>query len=220
MMKILIVEDDKTVNEVLANFLIHDGYEVACAFDGKTAVELFDGSVHLVVLDIMLPDTNGIELLKAFRKKSKVPIIMLTAVDDEFTQLASFQNQADEYVCKPFSPAVMTKRINALIGRLYGTLNNKEEIVTIMGFDFDFGRYTVTHGQDAVPFTTKEMELIKVLYKNQGKTVSRQYLLDSVWGYDSVLIDRTVDTHVKNIRKKLCDEIILTVKNVGYRLNL
>lgn len=215
-MKILIIEDDKYTNEVLSNFLKHSSYDVVSVYNGKDAKETFDHTIHLVVLDIMLPDINGIELLKHFRQLSDIPIIMLTAMADEYSQIISFTHKADEYVSKPFSPAVMTKRIDALINRIY---NNPNKPVNIMGYCFDFNRYTVHKDNKDINLTTKEMDIIKALYDSNGMTLSRQVLLDKLWGYESFNIDRTIDTHIKNIRKKISKDFIVTVKNVGYRLN-
>jgi len=216
-LKILVVEDDKYTNEVLSNFLKHGGYEVLSAFTGKQALEFLDMStIHLAVLDIMLPDTNGIELLKHLREFSEIPIIMLTAVTDEYSQMTSFSYKADEYVTKPFSPAVMTKRIDALIHRVYNTSNKP---VNIMGYLFDFEKYTVTKDNNEISLTKKEMDIVKTLYDVRYTVLSRQSLLNKIWGYDNDFIDRTVDTHIKNIRRKSCKDLIVTVKGVGYRLN-
>jgi YD repeat-containing protein len=165
----------------------------------------------------MLPDGSGLDFLKEIRKYSDVPVIVLTALDDEYTQVSTFDLKADEYVDKPVSPIVMTKRITALLERIYGNSDS----VNIMGFIFDFKKF-ISYSSDEkdLKLTTKETQIIKCLYDANGNVVTRDNILNSVWGYEYIGEDRLIDTHIKNIRKKTSPEIILTVKGVGYRLNI
>ena len=224
MRKILIIEDDRTQNDVLANFLRHEGYEVFSAYTLADAGKLLAidrkeslKSLHLVILDLMLPDGNGLEFLQEPRQKSNVPVIVLTALDDEFTQLQTFECKADEYIDKPVSPLVMTKRVNALMARFYG--EKKETSVKIGAYYFDFDSFQV-HREDgtSVNLTTMEMKIIRLLYNRRGAVVSRDSIMDDVWGSEYVGADRLIDTHIKNIRKKTDADIIVTVKGVGYRM--
>lgn len=216
-MKILIVEDNQTQNDVLANFLRHEYYDVVSAYTLNEARDLFSSDTDLIVLDVMLPDGSGLDFLKEIRKYSDVPVIVLTALDDEYTQVSTFDLKADEYVDKPVSPIVMTKRITALLERIYGNYNS----VNIMGFKFDFKKF-ISYSSDEkdLKLTTKETQIIKCLYDANGNVVTRDNILNSVWGYEYIGEDRLIDTHIKNIRKKTSPEIILTVKGVGYRLNI
>lgn len=216
-MKILIVEDNQTQNDVLANFLRHEYYDVVSAYTLNEARELFSSDTNLIVLDVMLPDGSGLDFLKEIRKYSDVPVIVLTALDDEYTQVSTFDLKADEYVDKPVSPIVMTKRITALLERIYGNYDS----VNIMGFKFDFKKF-ISYSSDEkdLKLTTKETQIIKCLYDANGNVVTRDNILNSVWGYEYIGEDRLIDTHIKNIRKKTSPEIILTVKGVGYRLNI
>ncbi len=216
-MKILIVEDNQTQNDVLANFLRHEYYDVVSAYTLNEARELFSPDTNLIVLDIMLPDGSGLDFLKEIRKYSDVPVIVLTALDDEYTQVSTFDLKADEYVDKPVSPIVMTKRITALLERIYGNYDS----VNIMGFKFDFKKF-ISYSSDEkdLKLTTKETQIIKCLYDANGNVVTRDNILNAVWGYEYIGEDRLIDTHIKNIRKKTSPEIILTVKGVGYRLNI
>lgn len=210
------MEDDKTQNDVLANFLKYEKYEVFSAYSIREAREFIKQDIHLVILDVMLPDGNGLAFLQEIRKTISVPVIILTALDDEYTQVQSFDLKADEYVDKPVSPLVMTKRVKALIERIYGNSN----AVKINGFLFDFERFVVvSENGEEVKLTTKEILIIKLLYENRGRVVTRDMILDSVWGNEYVGEDRLIDTHIKNIRKKLGNELIVTVKSVGYRLH-
>lgn len=215
--RILIVEDDQIQNDVLANFLRKDGDEVVSAYSLSEAEEKFDPAVALVVLDVMLPDGNGIDFLSRIRRISNVPVIMLTALDDDYTKIQTFDLKADEYVDKPVSPQVMTRRIHAFLDRIYGT----RQETRLFGFRFDFQKYMVTDEAGLeIKMTRKEMDIIRFLMDNHGQIVSRDSLITNLWGCDYESEERAIDTHIKNIRKKLHPELILTVKGVGYRLNM
>jgi DNA-binding response OmpR family regulator len=218
MQTILVVEDDKNTNQVINEFLKEAGYTVLPVFDGEEAMTAFyENKVDMAVLDIMLPKQSGIEVLKYIRSLSSIPVIMLTALGDEYTQIKSFDLQADEYVTKPFSPVVLVKRIEALLKRV-NPINNT--VLSIGDIVIDFSAYTVTKNNIQVEFTTKEIDILKFFAENESKVVSRQQILDSVWGLDVVSSDRTIDTHIKNIRKKLGEDCITTVKNVGYKFEV
>ena len=216
--KILVVEDDLSTNKVIAEVMKEEGYEVFQAYDGEKALDLFfDHKMNLVLLDIMLPKRNGLEVLKEIKAYSNVPVIMLTAMGDEYTQIKSFDMQADEYVTKPFSPIVLAKRVKALL-KLSDPVENTKVII---GENIiDFSSYEVTRQGEKIPFTTREFQLLKFLIENKGRVMSREQILENVWGYGFDPNDRTVDTHIKNIRKKLDVPCITTIKNVGYRFDL
>ena len=215
--RILIVEDDTAIREGVAEFLKENEYEVFCAEDGEKALEILKSKeIHLALLDIMLPKKNGIEVLKELRTFSELPVIMLTAVTDEETQVQTFDNLADDYICKPFSLILLLKRIEALLRARYKTENiwkYKDAVV-------DFSGYRATYlGKDAA-VTPKEIKLLAVLLENAGQVVSRDQILDRIWGEEESPFDRVVDVYVKNLRKKLQLDCIITVKGVGYRLEL
>lgn len=194
------------------------GYAVTGAYDGDEAITLFyKGRFDLVVLDIMLPKKNGMEVLQEIRTLSDIPIIMLTALGDEYTQIKSFDLQADEYVTKPFSPIVLVKRVSALLHRSHPI---NKTIVCFEDILADFSAYSVTKNGESILLTTKEFEILKVLIENQGIVLSRMQILDAVWGFDSDISDRIVDTHIKNLRKKLDCTSIHTVKGIGYRFEV
>ena len=215
--RILIVEDDTAIREGVAEFLKENEYEVFCAEDGEKALEILKSKeIHLALLDIMLPKKNGIEVLKELRTFSELPVIMLTAVTDEETQVQTFDNLADDYICKPFSLILLLKRIEALLRARYKTENTwkyKDAVV-------DFSGYRATYlGKDAA-VTPKEIKLLAVLLENAGQVVSRDQILDRIWGEEESPFDRVVDVYVKNLRKKLQLDCIITVKGVGYKLEL
>ena len=218
--RILLVEDEKLAREGVRDFLISRGYLVTEAVDGEEAVKKFYESEQsvfdLVILDVMLPKMNGILVLKEIRKRSKVPVLMLTALSDEGTQLASFDNLADDYLCKPFSLLILEKRIEALMRR---TLENaqKEEVSKWAreGVLVDFLEYKgYLNGVD-VDLKPKEVELLKLLIENPKVTLRREQILEELWK-DELPYDRVIDVYIKNLRKKLQIDCIKTVKGVGY----
>ncbi len=218
--KILLVEDEKLAREGVRDFLISRGYLVTEAVDGEEAVKKFCESgqsvFDLVILDVMLPKMNGILVLKEIRKKSKVPVLMLTALSDEGTQLASFDNLADDYLCKPFSLLILEKRIEALLRRALEN-SQKDEVSKWVreGVLVDFLEYKgYLNGVD-VDLKPKEVELLKLLIENPKVTLRREQILEELWK-DELPYDRVIDVYIKNLRKKLQIDCIKTVKGVGY----
>ena len=218
--KILLVEDEKLAREGVRDFLISRGYLVTEAVDGEEAVKKFCESgqsvFDLVILDVMLPKMNGILVLKEIRKRSKVPVLMLTALSDEGTQLASFDKLADDYLCKPFALLILEKRVEALLRR---ALENpqKEEVSKWVraGVLVDFLEYKgYLNGVD-VDLKPKEVELLKFLIENPKVTLRREQILEELWK-DELPYDRVIDVYIKNLRKKLQIDCIKTVKGVGY----
>lgn len=213
-MAILIVEDDVTQNNVLSGFLEKEGFTTSQAYTIAEANQLFNSEIQLIVLDLNLPDGTGLDFLQNLRTYSNVPVIVLTALDDELTQLNVFDLKADEYVDKPVSPLIMTKRIQALMSRIYPDNNT----IMIHGFHFDFSKYIVSHKDgEILPLTSTEFNIIKLLYENKTITLTRESIIESIWGWEYKEEIRILDPHIKNIRKKLCPEIIVTVKGIGYR---
>ena len=218
--KILLVEDEKLAREGVRDFLISRGYLVTEAVDGEEAVKKFCESgqsvFDLVILDVMLPKMNGILVLKKIRKKSKVPVLMLTALSDEGTQLASFDNLADDYLCKPFSLLILEKRIEALLRRALVNLQ-KEEVSRWVrdGVLVDFLEYKGYLDGVDVDLKPKEVELLKLLIENPNVTLRREQILEELWK-DELPYDRVIDVYIKNLRKKLQIDCIKTVKGVGY----
>ena len=217
--KILLVEDEKIAREGVRDFLISRGYLVTEAEDGEEAVKKFCESEQsvfdLVILDVMLPKMNGILVLKEIRKRSEVPVLMLTALSDEGTQLASFDNLADDYLCKPFSLLILEKRIEALMRRLNDTQKEEVSKWAREGALVDFLEYKgYLNGVD-VDLKPKEVELLKLLIENPKVTLRREQILEELWK-DELPYDRVIDVYIKNLRKKLQIDCIKTVKGVGY----
>ena len=213
---LLIVEDDIATNEAICEYMRSAGHTTLAAFDGEQGLEIAgERSVDLVILDIMLPKRNGLEVLKDLRRTSNIPVLMLTALDDEPTQAASFDEQADDYITKPFSMLLLGKRVTALLRRC----GNSPELNQIqMGvITVDFGGYTASGPDGPIDLTPTEIDLLKLLVEHKGLVLTRSQILDELWGYDAPIIDRTIDTYIKNLRKKLALDRIVTVKGVGYK---
>ncbi len=216
MATILVVEDDKKTNDAICEYLGSAGHKMFPAYDGAEALNLFfKNNLDLVVLDIMLPKVSGLAVLHEIRTQSTVPIIMLTAIEDEYTQISSFDEQADDYMTKPFSMILLGKRITALLRRsgrgiMLNTMTFNDVVV-------DFSGYTAHDNNGKIDVTPKEIDLLKLLVEHKGLVLTRNQILDDLWGEDYPIIDRTIDTYIKNLRKKLRLDCIVTVKGIGYK---
>lgn len=216
MATILIVEDERQTNEAIGEYLRVTGHRTVSAYDGAAALALFaQETVDLVVLDIMLPKVTGLGVLREIRKKSSVPILMLTAIDDEYTQVASFDEQADDYMTKPFSMVLLGRRVTALLRRSGQELGM--DMVTFGDVTVDFSGYSAYDSGGKIDITPKEIDLLRLLVEHRGLVLTRAQILDELWGIDAAVIDRTVDTYIKNLRKKLRLDCIVTVKGIGYK---
>ena len=173
------------------------------------------GGIDLVVLDIMLPKMTGLAVLHEIRKKSVVPVLMLTAIEDEYTQVMSFDEQADDYIIKPFSMVLLGRRVTALLRRSGKGIIS--DIATFGDVTVDFSGYTAHDQSGKIDITPKEIDLLRLLMEHKGLVLTRSQILDDLWGMDAPVIDRTIDTYIKNLRKKLRLDCIVTVKGIGYK---
>jgi len=225
--KILIVEDEKDIIKMLEYNLKKEGFKVIDARDGEDALDLAVREYpDLILLDLMLPGIDGLEVCKALKRESKtssIPIIMLTAKSQESDKVVGLELGADDYITKPFSPRELIARIKAVLRRA----TEKEKLSEVFqsgDLRIDFSKISVSVKGKPVELTAKEFELLKTLLKAKGRVLSRDYLLDSIWGYDHAMEiqTRTVDVHVRTLRKKLksAAKMILTVKNYGYRFEV
>ena len=218
MLQILVVEDDQDIQELLQNYLENEGYQVVVASDGEEAIDVFhEENPDLILLDIMLPKLDGYSVCKAMREEADLPIIMLTALDSEQNQIQGFDLKVDDYITKPFSVPLLLKKIEAVLRRTVGY--NVTSKITYKNMVFDLEEYRVFIDDRSVDLTQREYELLKILLQNQGKILTRQMLLNRVWSYDFYGADRIVDTHIKNLRKKLDVDYIETIRGVGYRID-
>ncbi|WP_394404814.1 response regulator transcription factor [Streptococcus sp. 20-1249] len=213
MVKIMVVEDDPVINQVVCEFLGEQGYQTLAVFDGKLALEAFqDDNFDLIILDVMIPSCTGIEVLKEIRKTSQVPIMMLTAMDDEYTQLVSFNHLISDYVTKPFSPLILMKRVENI-------LRNKlvPESLSVVDIQIFPEEGCVELAGQSIDLTKKEYDILLYLVKRKGQIVSRSQLMTAIWGYEE-LDSRVLDNHMKNLRKKLPSLPLKTVIGRGYRV--
>jgi len=216
--KILVVDDEVRMRKLLKDFLSIKGYEVLEAGDGEEAIDVFykNNDISLVILDVMMPKMNGWDVLKTIRKTSHVPVIMLTARSEENDELQGFKLGADEYISKPFSPKILTARVDAVLRRAHA---GKEEKQTFGGVTIDRAAHTVSADGAPVELSFKEFELLDYFMQNKNIALSRENILQNVWDYDYFGDARTIDTHVKKLRAKLgkCGEQIKTIWGMGYK---
>lgn len=213
---LLIVEDDITTNEAICEYMQSAGHTTFSAFDGEQGLKIVkERPIDLVVLDIMLPKITGLEVLKELSVKSQIPVLMLTALDDESIQASSFDEEADDYITKPFSMLLLGKRVTALLRRSGKTSELHQ--IQFGDITIDFGGYTASGKNGQIDLTPKEIDLLKLLVEHKGLVLTRSQILDELWGYDYPIIERTIDTYIKNLRKKLNLDRIITVKGVGYK---
>ena len=216
--QILIVEDDADIQDILKNHLIDAGYEVVVASDGVAGIAMFDDTINLILLDIMLPKIDGYGVCEVIRKRSQVPIVMLTALADEENQLRGFEQQIDDYIPKPFSPKILLCKIEAILRRRT-TENQKQSLLIYKELSIDIDGFHVYQSGNEVVLTSKEFSLLRIMVENQGRVFTRQMLLERLWPDDLEVEDRIVDSHIKNIRKKLNADYIKTIRGVGYRID-
>ncbi|MGQ4245126.1 response regulator transcription factor [Enterococcus casseliflavus] len=214
MERILVVEDEYMINQIVTEFLKERKYEVYSVRSGEQALEVFaERTFDLILLDIMLPGIRGTDVLKKIRETSDVPIIMLTALDDEYTQLLSFSHLISDYVVKPFSPLILIKRIENVF-----RMNQGNPHITIGEYDIDLDGGLVKYQEEEIHLTRKEYDILVILIRNKGKIITREQLVYQAWSYEYQLESRILDNHLKNIRKKMPLLSIKTIKNRGYQL--
>ena len=219
--KILLVEDEEKLARMVELELEYEGYQVEKAFDGRSGLErALSGEHDLVLLDIMLPALNGMEVLRRLRRESGVPVIMLTARDTVMDKVSGLDSGANDYITKPFAIEELLARIRAALRRRRG--GEEGEVLRTGGLTLDVQRHQVTMGETAVELTRREFDLLHYLLANKGCVVSREILLDRVWGFDYVGETNTVDVYIRFLRTKLDErfgiKLIHTVRGVGYMI--
>ena len=222
--RILLVDDERSIQTLLSYPLRKDGYQVTSAEDGREALQRFaEGRFDLVILDLMLPKLDGVEVCRQLRSRSQVPIIMLTAKGDEMDKVTGLEMGADDYITKPFSMREFRSRVKAALrrSRMVGEVPENETIES-GDLKIDFGRRMVTLGGEEVRVTYVEFEILGALARSPGRVLSREALLEHVWGDSEYRDPRTVDVHIRHLREKLesdpkSPEYLFTVRGVGYR---
>jgi len=223
--KVLVVDDEKDITALVAYHLEREGFRVLQGHDGLQALDLVKRErPNLLILDLMLPQMSGLDVCRRLRKEpdtARLPILMLTAKAEEADKVLGLELGGDDYLTKPFGPRELVARVKALIRR--SEERQEEEIVKAGALEVDLARYIVSIRRRPIELTAKEFDLLKALILAKGRALTRDYLLDRVWGYDqaSEIESRTVDVHVRRLREKLGSEAkrIVTVKSVGYRFN-
>jgi DNA-binding response OmpR family regulator len=221
MKKVLLADDEDRMRKLLGDFLKREGYAIIEAGNGREALEKFNDveDISLMILDVMMPEMDGWEVCREVRKCSRIPIIMLTARDQEADELMGFDLGADEYISKPFSPPILIARVNALLRR---TERKNYPPRNIGGLLIDENAHYVYVNDQAVDLTPKEFELLLYLADHEGRALNRDQIVNAVWNYDFYGDMRTVDVHIKNLRLKLGDkgDYIQTVRGIGYRFEV
>lgn len=222
--KVLVIEDDPYICELIILYAEKSGYVVSIANDGMTGLEMFyDCSPDLVILDIMMPEMDGWEVCKEIRRFDKTPIIMLTGKGESYDKLKGFNLGADDYMVKPFDPNELMARINAVMRRAYPMLGTNE-IIELPLLKIDFKQYKVTYDKREIVLPPKEMELLYFLTSHPDQVFTRQQLLEKIWGLDYEGDPRTVDVHIKRIRDKLGNANaywrVKTIRGVGYKFEV
>ena len=216
--KILVVDDEARMRKLLKDFFATNGYEIIEAENGQKALELFSmhEDLHLIILDVMMPVLDGWSTLRKIRETSKVPVIMLTARGEESDELFGFELGVDEYIAKPFSPKILVARVEALLKRCYPNINS---VTDFDGIIIDTNAHTVTVDGTNADLSMKEFELLQYLIDNRGTALSRERILNAVWNYDYYGDSRTIDSHIKKLRKKLGKKgnHIETIRGLGYK---
>lgn len=216
--KILIVDDEARMRKLLKDFFNTNGYTILEAENGQKALELFSmhEDINLIILDVMMPVLDGWSTLRKLRETSKVPVIMLTARGEESDELFGFELGVDEYIAKPFSPKILVARVEALLKRCYPNTNTVTEFD---GIKIDTNAHIVTIDGTNADLSMKEFELLQYLINNTGTALSRERILNSVWNYDYYGDSRTIDSHIKKLRKKLGKKgnHIQTIRGLGYK---
>lgn len=222
--KILIVEDERDILQLVKHYLEKEGLRTTVAMTGLEALKrVAEDKPNLIVLDLMLPEMDGLEVCKRLRSSletAMLPIIMLTAKAEESDTIVGLELGADDYVTKPFSPKTLVARVKALLRRVDRTAVAEPNLYQYETLTMDLSRHEVSIGQEEVPLTTKEFGLLEHLLRHRGRVLTRDVLLNAVWGYDYHGTTRTVDVHIRRLKQKLplLEEAIVSVKSLGYKL--
>ncbi len=221
--KILIVDDELDIIELLNYNLKKENFTVIAATNGIEALKIADKlKPDIILMDVMMPEMDGIETCRKMKENSSLketPIVFLTARGEEYSELAGFEAGADDYIIKPIKPRVLISRIKALLRRKF----NNKELESQIEFEnllIDRETFTVTYNKNILKFPKKEFELLSLLASKPGKVYTRDQILESIWGDDVLVVDRTIDVHIRKIREKLDDNFIQTIKGVGYKFEL
>lgn len=226
MAKVLIADDESKLRRLVCDFLVHSGHTPVEASTGRQVLEIFnsDESIDLYILDIMIPDIDGWEICRQIRKTSSVPIILLTARSAEYDEIMGFEAGADDYITKPFSLAVLMRRIDVLLKRCSSSVKkNDKDVISLDGLLINNDAHQVTIDGNPIELTLKEYNILEKLISSRGRVYTREQLLDDIWGYDYVGDTRNVDSHVARLRGKLGSwgsAHLKTIYGIGYKIEV
>ena len=219
-MTLLVVDDESRIRDLIRKYAVFEGYDVEEAADGMAAVAMCRTHQYdLIIMDVMMPELDGFSACREIRKTSQVPVIMLSARGEEYDRIHGFELGVDDYVVKPFSPRELMMRVGAILKRSGTAAEPVKEVVTIGGLTVDFTARMVTLNGESLDLSPKEYDLLFYMVRNRGIALTREKLISEVWGYDFFGDDRTLDTHIKLLRRRLGDmaDRITTLRGVGYR---
>ena len=222
--KILVVEDEQDILQLITHYLEKEGFQTVAAMNGREALKrVTENKPSLVILDLMLPEMDGLEVCKRLRSvpdTAMLPIIMLTAKAEESDTIVGLELGADDYVTKPFSPKALVARVKALLRRIERSPSSDQDLYCYHTLTMNLARHEVSLGKLDVPLTAKEFGLLEHLLRHRGRVLTREVLLNAVWGYDYYGTTRTVDVHIRRLKQKLplLEEAIVSVKSLGYKL--
>ena len=222
MSKILVVDDEFRIREIIKKYANFEGHKVTEAVDGMSAIEIcIKETFDIIIMDVMMPELDGFSACKEIRKHCNTPIIMLSARGEEYDKIHGFELGIDDYVVKPFSPKELMMRVNAVLKRSNGADTPSQDVFKYENLVVDFTARIVTVNGERIDMTPKEYELFFYMVKNNGIALTREKLISEVWGYDFFGDDRTLDTHIKLLRKSLGEysKCIVTLRGVGYRFD-
>ena len=218
--RLLVVEDEPDIRELLMNYLSNEGYQVVSASDGVEAIDLFSKENYdLVILDIMMPKIDGFGVCEVIKKQSNVPVIFLSALNDDKTQIKGYDLMADDYITKPFSMPIFLRKVKALLRRSNSAEIRQDEVLVCGDIIINPDTMSVTVKGKDVELTSREFDILLTLAKNPGRVYSREMLLNLLWDFNSLVDERIVDSHIKNLRRKIGDDYIETVRGRGYKID-
>lgn len=218
--RLLVVEDEPDIRELLMNYLSNEGYQVVSASDGVEAIDLFSKENYdLVILDIMMPKIDGFGVCEVIKKQSNVPVIFLSALNDDKTQIKGYDLMADDYITKPFSMPIFLRKVKALLRRSNSAEIRQDEVLVCGDIIINPDTMSVTVKGKDVELTSREFDILLTLAKNPGRVYSREMLLNLLWDFNSLVDERIVDSHIKNLRHKIGDDYIETVRGRGYKID-
>ncbi|MBC2171067.1 response regulator transcription factor [Listeria booriae] len=219
MKHILVVEDDANIRDVTCAFLVDEGYQVTTSENGMEAFGFFENQTFdLIIMDIMMPKMDGYTLCELIRTKSDTPILMLTALGEEDSELKGFELGADDYIQKPFSYKVLIKRVEALLRRVPAK-QESPHLLQVSDIALNTDTFQVTARNLPVELTRKEFDILRLLMQNPGRVFTREMLLEQAWDYEYIVDTKIINTHIKNLRKKLATDKIQTVRGAGYKMD-